>query len=987
MRLATVWLAVVPVAGYAADAADKSGAVAGDELTEVIVTGTQIRGVTPTGSPVVTFDAEQIKEGGYFNTTEVLRSIPQVLNLGATDSQNITNASNAATNQASSNGTNLRGLGTASTLTLINGHRSSPSGSNGQLFDAASVPSLAIERVEVVVDGASAIYGSDAVAGVVNVALKSGINGASTQFNGGGGHGVRQWSFSQLFGKTWNGGSVTGTYEHTYRNHVEATNQHAAYDSNPFDYGVLPAAGYLTGTVGIANNNPANILVTTGTFGGVTCSTAAPCLFGIPTNQNGSNLTGVALSATPATAANLYAGANLRNGYQGYTQLPQQKRDTLVLVVKQNLGDRYQFSGEVLSTKRDFRRQTPAIAVNLNIPNSNPFSPCNLSKANRPGYCGATATSTISVPYFFGQYSPPQIATGFSKNTSATIAVEADLGHAWRGELGYTYSKNQDDRLNVNAANTNVTNLDAYNLANGSFVNNFNPFIGDGTYSAANQALVSKFLAFNDVNVSYVLKNITARFDGPLFSLPGGEVKAAVGIEHRTDLFTRFQTGTQLATGTGTVVNASGVLLGYSRNAQDVQTINPPPSDRTVNSAYVELFIPVVGTGNAVRFVQALNISLAGRHENNNRYGKSTTPKFGMTWTVNDSLQLNASYGKSFRAPSLPEVDTYQGQPTCYTVTAFCAAQTGFNGQAMPATQNVFFVGGGNSNLVPETATTKTLGFSFHPSRVPGLELSVGYYDIQYTNRIGAVLGGVSNILANPLYSSLILAGSATVLPTAAELTQWRNYIAANTIGPNGAIPPASNTIIAIVDGRVQNAGVLKTHGFDVTSRYNWNTSVGQWNAGLTGALVNSWNTAITPGAAFIESVNTNIATGTSPNPLRLRARGQLGWHRGGMGLMGAVNYAGSYTNNNNIGTGLGQLTAPKDVGANTVFDLNASYDFGDSAQNLLKGFRAQLNVQNLFNRAPPELLFYTGSFYTKFDPQNASALGRQISLQLSMNW
>jgi iron complex outermembrane receptor protein len=306
----------------------------------------------------------------------------------------------------------------------------------------------------------------------------------------------------------------------------------------------------------------------------------------------------------------------------------------------------------------------------------------------------------------------------------------------------------------------------------------------------------------------------------------------------------------------------------------------------------------------------------------------------------------------------------------------------------MPATQNIFFVGGGNPNLVPETATTKTFGFSFHPTALPGLDLTVGYYDIRYTNRIGAVLGGVSNILANPLYSSLILAGSATVPPTAAELTLWRNYVGANTIGPNGAIPPASNTIIAIIDNRVQNAGVLKTHGFDVTSRYSWNTAVGRWNAGLNGALVNSWNTAITPGAAFIESVNTNIATGSSPNPLRLRARGQLGWHRGGAGLTASVIYTAPYTNNNNVSaTATGQLAAPQDVGSNAVLDLNASYDFGDSNQGWLNGFRAQLNIQNLFNRAPPELLFYTGSYYTKFDPQNASALGRQVSLQLSKNW
>jgi iron complex outermembrane receptor protein len=974
-------LALLPFAVLAADAV-----AASDELAEVVVTGSLIRGVTQTGSPVVSFDAEQIKEGGFFNTTEVLRSIPQVLNLGATDSQTITAASIAALNQASSNGTNLRGLGTASTLTLVNGHRSAPSGSNGQLFDAATIPSLAISRIDVVVDGTSALYGSDAVAGVVNVGLKSDFNGATTQFSGGGGNGVHQWSASQLFGKTWGSGSVTATFEHSYRNHVEATEQPGAFNSNPYDYGVVPATGYLTGAVGIGNSNPGNILVTAGTFGGVACSAAAPCLFGIPTNQNGSNLTGAALPATPGAAVNQYTGANLRNGYQGYTLLPQQKRDTLVLVVKQAMGDRFKFGGEILSTKRDFRRQQPALAVNLAIPNSNPYSPCNLTKTNRPAYCGATATSTISVPYFFGQYAPPQISTGYSKNTTATATVEAELIHGWRGELGYTYSKNQDDRLAANSANTNNTNLDRYNLANGSFVNGFNPFIGDGTYSAANQALVDKFLSYNDVNVSYLLKNITARFDGPVWTLPGGELKAAVGVEHRTDLFTRTQTGTQLS-GTG-LVNSSGVLLGFSRNAQDVQTINPPPSDRKVDSAYLELFAPIVGDNNAVPLVKALNLSLAGRHENNNRYGSSDTPKVGLTWTVIEGLQLNATHGKSFRAPALPEVDTYQGNPTCYTGNSiFCAAQTGFNGLALPAGQTILMVGGGNPNLAPETATTSTVGFSFHPTSLPGLDLTVGYYDIKYTNRIGNVLQGITSIVSNPLYTSLILAGSATQPPTAAEVTQWLNYIGANTIGLNGGTPAGNPTVVAIVDNRVQNAGILQTRGIDFSGHYTWDSAVGRWNAGLSGTMVNSWRNAIAPGLPLVESVNTNNSTGASPNPLRLRARGSLGWRRGSAGLTGVANYTGSYTNNNNLGIANGQLNANQGVGSYTTVDLNAAYDFGATGGGLLRDFRLQLNVQNLFDRAPPYVLFYTGAYYTKFDPQNASAVGRQISLQLSKGW
>jgi iron complex outermembrane receptor protein len=351
----TIALAISSLTGFGlAPTAFAQGAPdAATDLEEIIVTGTLIRGVTPTGSPVIGFGSKDIQEQGFFNATDVLRSIPQILNLGATDSQTITAGSNTASNQTGANGVNLRGLGTASTLTLINGHRSAPGGTNAQVFDASTVPSLAIDRLEVVMDGASSLYGSDAVAGVVNMRLKKGVDGASTQLSIGSTNDVRQWSASQLFGKTWGTGSITATLEHTFRSDVFANKRSRFYDSNPYDYGLNAPNNY-----GGFLNSPANIQVTTsGAWG--TCSTAAPCFFPVPANQNGASLTGASLPTTAASFANRYAGANIRNVYDNTSLLPEQKRDTLVLIGDQQLSKRVRLSAEILASRREFKRYSP----------------------------------------------------------------------------------------------------------------------------------------------------------------------------------------------------------------------------------------------------------------------------------------------------------------------------------------------------------------------------------------------------------------------------------------------------------------------------------------------------------------------------------------------------------------------------------------------------------------------------------------------------
>lgn len=185
------------------------------ELEEIVVTGTNIRGATPT-SPVIEIDRTYIERSGYTTVAEVLRSVPQNFNGGLSLESTVGNALGGVPNATAASSPNLRGLGAGSTLTLINGRRVPAASSQNSAADISLIPLDAVERIEVLTDGASTIYGSDAVAGVVNVILRRDFEGAQTGFSFGtsteGGGTIRR--ASQLLGTSWGSGSGMLVYEH-----------------------------------------------------------------------------------------------------------------------------------------------------------------------------------------------------------------------------------------------------------------------------------------------------------------------------------------------------------------------------------------------------------------------------------------------------------------------------------------------------------------------------------------------------------------------------------------------------------------------------------------------------------------------------------------------------------------------------------------------------------------------------------------------------
>jgi iron complex outermembrane receptor protein len=185
------------------------------DLEEIVVTGTHISGGAPVGSPWITVTAADIANSGYSTVGDVIRSIPQAFGgginpgvVGAAGATNIQNVSSAST-------VNLRGLGSDSTLTLVDGHRLSFDGFTSSV-DISSIPLAAIDRIEILTDSASAIYGSDAVAGVANFILKKNYEGAQTTatFGEASGGAAKEYDVAQLLGTNWAGGNAMLSYEH-----------------------------------------------------------------------------------------------------------------------------------------------------------------------------------------------------------------------------------------------------------------------------------------------------------------------------------------------------------------------------------------------------------------------------------------------------------------------------------------------------------------------------------------------------------------------------------------------------------------------------------------------------------------------------------------------------------------------------------------------------------------------------------------------------
>ena len=862
-----------------------------NQLEEVVVTGSSIRGVTTPGSPVISMDREALTSTGLATGGDLARALPQVINLGADESR-LAGAQDGAANATRVSSINLRGIGNEATLLLINGRRLAPAGVIKALYDPNVIPASAIERMEVVVDGASAIYGSDAVAGVVNVITRKDFSGAETLVRYGIADGTNQKIASQNFGFTWESGSIFGAYEHYERDRL-------AGGDRDFATADRRARGGSDARSTLAS--PGNI---------VSGTTRYPL-------PNG--------AGTGLSPASLVAGApNRFDEGTAPDLLPQQERDTFFLDARQEFGP-FTAWYQGWASRRDFDERVSPASGQLRVPNTNPYFVA-------PAALGAPAF--VNVEYRFSAEDSDPRLTGYENAQQNALGLVYDVGADWQIEAYGNLSVNRG--FQRRGAITNGAALtEALNSTNPATA--FNPF-GNGSFNLTNNpALVDIIVANRDTFGTSEARDFAVKADGPVFDLPGGSVRIAAGAERHDNEFRQ-------------TLNANNVLPSGAVTTKKIL------NRRHNTSVFGEVFVPIFGGDLSFPGMQSLDLSAALRREDYSDFGTTTDPKYGLTYDPIDNVTLRATYGTSFRAPSL--VDTSEQIHNIFIENL--PDPTSGTG-----TTRGIYHNGGRSTLQPEEAETWSFGIDWTPDGVlSGLIASATYYKVDYTSRIDVAPRNAltSGAVYAPLYVRRPAAGD--VAGNAAFNALVAEFLANPDL--QSPVEPATN-INVILDGRRANIGSTKQEGIDVDLSYRFETSFGNFSTGVNVAKITDLTRSSAPGLPFTDVLDT------FGNPVDLRARASLGWRLGGFSANAFVNYVDGYRNT--------AITPNVGVDSYHTVDATLSYEF--SGNGLLDGLNVALNGQDIFDEEPPIVL---NGIYS-WDNQNVSPLGRLVSLVVTKKW
>lgn len=409
--------------------------------------------------------------------------------------------------------------------------------------------------------------------------------------------------------------------------------------------------------------------------------------------------------------------------------------------------------------------------------------------------------------------------------------------------------------------------------------------------------------------------------DGPLFALPGGVARAAIGGGYRHQTFAYLE--------------------------QDAPSI--VDAERRVDYAFAELAIPLFSPDMGA-WIRKLDLNVSGREEHYSDLGRQGVPQIGLAYGPTESVKLRATWGKAYRAP--PLFAQYSVQ------TALLARIP--NPTSTTGTSPVLVEGGGNLGLRPETAKTWTVGIDYDSVLFKGLHLGATYFDIAYINRIARIPTYFS-ALTDPLFAPFVIPS-----PSAAQQQSVINSAGPNFFNATGAAYDPSQ-VAALVNNELVNVSRQEINGVDFTANYKLPTY-----RGLVEIFANA--TYLDLRQQFVPLAPEVEISGQAFEPSKFRARAGASWNIGPWGATGIFNFTGSEVNP--------YLPDNPHVASWTTFDLQLN--FRPQSPRTLTGFQAALSVQNVFNRDPPFVLFDQFVPGLHYDPANASVLGRFISLRLS---
>ncbi len=704
-----VGLAMVTVRAGAQTTPDVGSDAAGDQkLEKITVTGSNIRRTdTETPSVVQVITAEDMKKSGYTSVADVLH------NITANNMGSLTQA-NPAAFAAGGSGVSLRGLTVGGTLVLIDGHRMAPypmpDDGERSFVDLSSIPFDAVERIEVLKDGASSVYGSDAIAGVVNVILKKSYVGSAVSIETGASY--------KGDGKTTHASGTTGWGDlenDGYNAYVSLEYRYQEpilLSSRPFlDNTNWTNQGGVNLTQGV--NNQTVVEGLPGSITGYLVDPAAP----IKTinTPNGPFYAPNPVAFYPGCNATLLNAGQCSFVNKQLTIQPQsQNVDLLARFTKKLEGDwQFNVQGSLLNSQAQQAGVYNATAplgffgiTSLNFgPNVNPPVPYNASQfpyvitvpANYPGNPLGRPAGLI--------YNFPDLGAQSQQTNTTSYRLVAELSGTY-GEWDLNAS------AGLTSVVTNLENINYISISGLQAALNNHTYIVGGHNSAQ---VLSQIAPVASQNSNSDLDFITLRASRDLFNLPGGPLSFGTGLD-----FTHNALNETFPASFATGDQASPI---YSFAV----------GDQNVTAIYGELVAPVL---------KSLEVDASARIDHYAEFGNSTTPKLGIKYEPIPELTLRGTYSQGFRAPNVAE-------------SGNAGSTSGvLNAATNPLTGQLIYVPNiqlSSSNLKPEKSDSYTFGFIFEPNRM--FNASVDYYNIVLKNQIISVgLLGENQYLYPQLY-------------------------------------------------------------------------------------------------------------------------------------------------------------------------------------------------------------------------------------------
>lgn len=982
-------------------------------LQSFVVTGSNIQRLDMEKvAPMTVIDQTAMDTRNAVLPVDLLTSLTSVVNLP----ENETRLGSSGARGDNAN-INMRNLGSTATLILVNGRRMAVNPMTAGLSQAVNVnqlPTQGIERIEVLRDGASAIYGSDAVAGVINYVLKREFNGAEASVKigvpeHGGGESI---SGAFTFGSSFAGGRgrLFGTIEALYRDAIFLTERD--FSASAKNSSRAPVPFNVAGSAFDARS-PRGYYPTF-RIGTATASNYLRLVNGVPT------LTNVAPNRT--SNPEFYLDLN-----QFGMASPRVRRGNTYLSGEFDFNERITGFADFgyYYSESTMRRQPLA----LNAPTSdqlkvlpvdspyNPYGSAFYDPAGAPRADGAarlvgTPRTVSLVSLTLADLAAETISTQ-ADVIRLSAGLKGELGDSWKWEASVFYNEvNGEDgaypdvRESLLQNALSRTDASAYNPWGYTFKVQGGAVVVDQPYTNP-ASVVDSFSENYARTATATISSVDLRTTGRVLSWWGGDIMAAVGTEYREDDLEDLRPPFS---------GENPANSGLDTTNNDFLLHPPRPDvigDRQVTSLYAEVVVPLVSAQRSLPLVNTLELTGSARYEDYSDFGDTTKPKVGVNWRPASWMMVRGSYNEGFMAPSLAalftsprwsisagagDVDTYRNPVTAEG----------------PYVQRTYF--GGNPNLKAQESEGETFGVVIDVPGVQGLSVTVDYWTISRTNLLGQrstaqirasdvalIQAYTAQQIANGVPIGSVDIGSGTAnykgdpdvvrfALTPEDAGVFATYNAANP----GNQQAAAGRIFSVNQPFV-NLSSSETEGIDFGFRYVLpKTPVGNFVISSDWSYLSKSESTLSPPNVTPVTTNNLYSSGAA----RHRNTTNLSWRNGAWnGSLGAY-YVGKTHDSATItaaqyeALGRPDYIAPFTTGTNTIyrfviedtltFNLSLGYSFGSQSSTWLRNSRVRLGISNLLDEEPP---LASGAF--GYDPgvsQNLLA-GRTWTLDLTRSF